>query len=264
MPQREPKQEDNKDPLWTKLNWTTFIGLLSVSFIAVRLLAVAGGDPETAYAILQAQGTASVVVGTLIQVVGLLTLILIFLGIHIQSNSKANDYTAHILSLALVVIGSIVTIITAPAVGLALCIAITIMLTATLQSWRNAWSRRSRKRTPFRRARRYRFWPSLDEFIIIYAISIVVTGVLAQQIWLPAENLLMENRKEIAGYVLSQSGGTATILGFTGIVQVPSKSIARLTICQNPDYLAEEETIGEILTNAVTRDSAYTPYSRCK
>jgi hypothetical protein len=55
-------------------NWTEHLALMiggvSTLLIAVRLLSAADFAPETAYAILQSNGTTAVIVGTLIPLIG--------------------------------------------------------------------------------------------------------------------------------------------------------------------------------------------------
>jgi hypothetical protein len=51
------------------------LGTLSTLFVAVRILSLANFDPETAYGILQARGTAAVIVGALLSSIGLLSLL---------------------------------------------------------------------------------------------------------------------------------------------------------------------------------------------
>jgi hypothetical protein len=66
--------DKNDDWKWLKDNSTAFIALLSVAVVAIRLLAVSRGDPETAYAILQIGGTGSVLIATLVSTLGLLAI----------------------------------------------------------------------------------------------------------------------------------------------------------------------------------------------
>src|SRR5215813_4737169 len=66
-----------EEPVKSSWNWQEHIPLavtaLSVLFIGIRLLSISHGDFETADGILQASGTATIVIGALVPTIGFLT-----------------------------------------------------------------------------------------------------------------------------------------------------------------------------------------------
>ena len=65
----------NKDgSSWWKDNSTVIIGVLSVAVVAIRVLGASRGDPEIAFAILQAGAAGPVLIATLVSTLGLLAI----------------------------------------------------------------------------------------------------------------------------------------------------------------------------------------------
>jgi len=101
----------NKDgaPWWQAYS-TVIAAILSVTIVAVRLLLVARGDPETAYAILQAGGTGTVLIGTLISTLGLLAIpavVVLIVSIPRAGRRSDNSIQTYALGAAAAIIFSI-------------------------------------------------------------------------------------------------------------------------------------------------------------
>lgn len=249
---REPDRQSAIEVAW-RHNWTLLIGLFSVAFIAVRLLAAATGDPETAYAILQATGSGSVVVGSLIPAVGLLVFPLAVIGFSYNLSRKAfHDRSQALLMLATFALSLVVTTLTAPAIPLVLSIGTTlasVIFTAT---------------TPFSTLRQRMhnskdLWPSPYALISVYAATAIVFTAVSSTMWLPTQNIITKERPGFSAYVLSQNDQNTWILTQypTSVVQVPTKEIITMQICKTPDYRSQEETITELLGNSRNSGAFY-------
>jgi hypothetical protein len=242
---RSPPQISNRQPArprnvpWIQ-NWPLIIGAVSVSFIAGRLLGVAAGDPETAYAVLQEQGTASVVVGSLIPAVGLLAFPAAVLAMRAQANNRY-DKTTHGLLFAVLVGALILTFFTAPALVLGGSVALAFFTAIAHQSTL-AFGRKKHRRSPFN------LHPSLNEVATIYTIVVLTLITLNSVPWLPSVEISMKSRAHFTGYVLSQNNGTTSILRKTpvSVLQIASGSISSITDCKPSDYFENEETINQL------------------
>jgi hypothetical protein len=103
---------------WLQENSAVIIAILSVTIVAIRLLAVARGDPQIAYAILQAGGTGNVLIGTLVSALGLLAIPACAAFGFSSREAKKHSALKHVLVAAAFGMAYI-TIYAAPVVALA-------------------------------------------------------------------------------------------------------------------------------------------------
>lgn len=122
------------------------LGLVAATFagtvVAIRVLAVCGWDLDTAYVFLQEQGTAAVLIGTLIFVVPFVSLYFAFgLFIFLRFGRHVSR-SRYLISLSLLVVGLAIAILSLP---LAVLLAMALLtLVVAFAEW---WVRRGLKRT---------------------------------------------------------------------------------------------------------------------
>jgi hypothetical protein len=228
--------------------WRDNIGLLagtgSVAFIAVRLLSVAGGDPETAYTILQSQGTATIVVGSLISLVGLVAVpvaIAFMRYAYVHQPTDSNDRTSS-YSLALSSGLALIAIYTAPAGELVASVVVALVF--------GYWtSRLFHRKTELDNSKRFSFKVISPHLLIIYFITIMIINVASVNPWLPSESISIKGGAPFSGFILSEGGTNALILTADpiGIVQLPRQDITGTAQCEMPEYAYKYATFGELL-----------------
>jgi hypothetical protein len=257
QPQRKPSKQSALESVWQQ-NWTLLVGLFSVGFISARLLAAATGDPETAYAILQATGTGSVVVGGLIPAIGLLVFPLAVVGFyHGFSKKRIANSSQTVLMLAVSVLALIIAVFTAPAYVLLLSIGLTLFLIIVAAIARLSTEEKRRRSLSDH-------WPSPYALITTYSIIAIVFTAISSTPWLPSENIIIKGRQSFSAYILAQNLQITSILtqGPTAVVQLPSSKIVAMQICKTPYYRSQEETINQWLGNFLRADRIF-PYPRC-
>jgi hypothetical protein len=255
--QRESGKQSALELAWRR-NWTLLVGLFSVGFISARLLTAASSDPETAYAILQATGTGSVVVGSLIPAIGLLVFPLLVIGAsHGLSAERLTDRSLNALMMAAAVLAGVVTILTAPAIPLLVDIAFTLIIVAGAALFpRSTWEQR--------RHHIKDLLPSSYALITVYSVIAIVFTVIYSAPWLPTQNITMKGQQEFSAYILSQGNQTTSILtqNPTAVLQLPSNQIVMTQICKTPYYRSGEETIAEWLGISVNGNRVVS-YPKC-
>jgi hypothetical protein len=240
---------DEAIPPWFR-NWTLLAGVISVSFVAVRLLGVAAGNPETAYAILQSQGTASVIVGSIIPQIGIFALPTSFVLVSAAENRKFDHLTRSIL-LILGMASFVIALFTAPAIFTGISIVGAFML-ACMYELNNRMGNNTKEST--RQSRKW--WrPAGGLILVVYIAFSLAQAAVFPNPWLPSEQIVIKNHTSITGYVLSQNTGLTTILvkNPVSVIQVPSGSISGQTICRTSDYFFYEETVNEFFGNFISR-----------
>jgi hypothetical protein len=259
-----PKKRDTQPDLelaWRQ-NWPLLIGLSSVGFISARLLGVATGDPETAYAILQAAGTGSVVVGGLIPAIGLL-LFPISVAVYHYGFSRATS-TRHSEAPLMIAIGStalVITIFTAPAGPLLGTIIFSVFVIAAA-----SWLRYiARPKVGQRKRGRFSIvWPPPHILIALFSAIAIASTIVSSNPWLPSQNIIMKGRHGFSAFILAQTDQTTTILTQrpTAVVQLPSSEIITTEICKTLNYRSQEETINQWLGNFLSGRPIHS-YPRC-
>jgi hypothetical protein len=234
---------------WLKDNSSVIFGVASVAFVAVRLLGIARGDPETAYAILQATGTGNALVGSLVSTVGLLALpICATLGFYAwRSRGSASFFPLLIGSSAVF----IVAIYMAPIFTLLSTVVSTIVVIPLSRRFMSALRRHARDASSL-----------LFIGIAAYLFLIFVYEIIIPTPWLPEQAISVAGHKPFSGYVLSVTNGGTTILTFhpEGVENVPSKDILTAAECTPSGYLENQATLIGLLESSL---SAVTDYPPC-
>jgi hypothetical protein len=223
------------------------ITLLSVALTVIKLMAVAGGDPETAYAILQTQGTATVIIGALLTSIGLI-LAPIGVALMVTYYKAPSDSRRIVFPVAAFAITFIVITIT-PWFELVSVIIFSLLLLslvgfllpspkgedsslrgrwkATLKKVRNDWLRTS---------------------IVLYGAAVLLVGIANQTPWLPTEKISLHGNLSITGYVLARDQYDVSILNYTtlSIDNFSSQQITIINLCRPSDYW-KERTILELM-----------------
>jgi hypothetical protein len=264
MPDNSPGEHDQLNASWQQ-NLPLLIGLLSLGFIAVRLLGVAGGDPETAYAILQAEGTASVAVGTLIPAAGL---IIFGIGIVLISYSFRYRRKKNTLAAAFLLVAAVaaleMAIITAPAIALLTSIGATaffVFFSVLVHTTRTG--RKDSLKDELKDIDSKTF---LFGVTAIYSICVLAFMVLYSIPWVPTQNIAIKGRASFSAFVLAQNNTTTFILTQNPIevIQLPSDRIISQEVCKTPDFTINEETINQLLGNPFTAGAhSASSYPRC-
>jgi hypothetical protein len=91
------------------------VGIISTLFIAIRILSAAGFDPETAYAIIQAGGAASVILGAALSSVGEISLIIALISAERYFFHPQTTVVGRHLNTISLIVSGIVCLFTAPA-----------------------------------------------------------------------------------------------------------------------------------------------------
>jgi hypothetical protein len=239
---------DEHDGLWWKDNSAVIIAVLSVAVVAIRLLSVSRGDPETAYAILQAGGTGNVLIATLISTLGLLAIpICAALGLDAVEALKkyGRNSTRFHLSLAGSLAMLYIVFYMAP-VGLLfliVCLALSYALIMYL-SWR------VRRKLQRKEIHDTLFKPKTFVIIgiCIYILILLVYEVGTPTPWLPVQKISVAGQRPFAGYVLSEANGETSILTSNPeeVIYLRDQSIQYSTQCAPPYYLEEQATIIEL------------------
>ena len=216
-----------------------------MAVVAFRLLAVARGDPEIAYAILQTGGTGTVLTATLVSTLGLLALpFFVIFGINGTNASrelrKANLGPLGSINTQLLLTGSLVMLTIAlymsPVLGLLLGIGAALPALLVWGPIRTLTSGKS----------------FLFLYVSIYFFALLGYSLLSPTPWLPVQAIYLAGQKPFSGYVLSQANGEYSILTSKpeGLINVPSQSILRTEQCTPPLYELEQATLLDLFEQA--------------
>jgi hypothetical protein len=249
-PGNENSATEGKD-LWKRWldNWPIIIGILSVAVVAIRLLGVARGDPQIAYAILQAGGTGNVLIGTLVSTLGLLAIpSLAAFGFytfkHKDDKSLVEFHILLVGSLAMLYIALYMAPIDFLALGVLEAVA--SIAAAHILKHREPKSSWDGKKI-------------LSLFICFY-ISVVLLFELASPTpWLPIQAISVAGQKTFSGYVLSQANGQTSILTYSpdGVINVPSRRVLATTQCTPHFYIEDQATIVYVIERFINKLSDY-------
>jgi len=219
-----------------KGNLTLVVGGLATTFVVLRLLAVAGFSPETAYGILQAQGTGTVIVGTL---VGALRYAGPFFFVALIFSPAEKLVRNRALRIVLLVVVVAISAFSTPWVYLAGAVAFALLVSPSLR-----WSQDRLQLQASKTIVRAYIW-----VICIMAILGAIGFTLAAPPWMPIEQITFKNDTTIEGYVLSDSGTFMSIL-------TPARRIREFTATsakkRKPCVLADfvPKTIPQLLGEA--------------
>jgi hypothetical protein len=244
-------------PTWLK-NWPLVFGGISVCFVAARLLGISAGDPETAYAILQSQGTTSVIVGSLISAIGLLAPAAAFLAIRVVMG-PTNDGISKGIMFALAVGAALLTLLDGPAVLIAGSLLLSFPISIIARTYSYTYKSAPDGKGPY---------SGKDVILAAYVASALVLTTLTTTPWIPAEDFSVKGHPVVTGYMLSQDNGIDTILTYkpTGVMLTLSGDISRQVTCRAPNYWKEQETINQYLGGFMNRanGSITTKYPPCE
>jgi len=254
-----------KGPLTLVLeHWAAAAALLGAMFVALRLAAVSYIDPETVRAVLSAQGTASVLAGTLTPVLWLLPLV-VTLGLVAMASARAGHPSsrrfywwavASALSWIFVVPGAI-------AISLVPAALAAIVQTASIhEPARGGLNRITRKgisglRTdepgraePLQRpARPVRGGTNSDRSpdpgkgsalslpLTILGVCAFLFAATVTPPWLPREHLTLDDGKGIDGYVLREDANYVPVLRHEDrtVILIPARNIEHRELCVDHD-----------------------------
>jgi len=273
-------------------NLALLAGFLSVVFVAVRLLSVTGFDPETAYAVLQAQGTGSVIVGSLVPIAGLILFPVGFVLTFISYTSilKKNDYLENpeiYISRGTGWLLLIIGLATAPIVILAVSVLVSFVVSLVIAIGRSRFSVH-RQDTPAKAAgaepaeaagaepaeaagaesfkKIIRSNQMAWGMVVLYALAVMLSGAIISKLWVPAQNISIKS-ETFNGYVLSQdSGGEFVILTYDPIMitQMSSQAVPSMTfaVCRPSHYDRDQATLAQLVFNLIS-NSKRTDYPAC-
>jgi hypothetical protein len=235
----EPGGTDFSWPLIIKDNLAVVAALLSVFFVAIRIIGMAGFNMETAYGILQAGGTANVLVGAALSIVGEVTAVLIFFCAVIRNHvyGKDPDPARRNATLGILVFLSIIEIATGALIFLAGA-AFFVLLEFILH--------RPSRLSELERAQNVFSLNNILPLLIV--AGLIVVGSTGS--WLPAQEISIAKEKPIVGYVLSGSQQFTVVLLASNetLVYIDSKSILSLKICRQGASNLSDTTLPELLS----------------
>lgn len=243
---------DKKDDWkWLKDNSTAFIALLSVVVVAIRLLAVARGDPQTAYAILQIGGTGSVLIATLVSTLGLLAIpVSATFGFYAWRTAKDTAAGSSILStqFILFVAGATVMFLIALYMSPVLYLLYSIVFLG-IQMFIAVRSSGGREKL------------FLLISVVLYILGIIVYEGLSPTPWLPVQTVTVAGQNPFSGYILSQANGQTSILTSDpeGIITLPSQSITTTEQCTPHLFLLQQATLFDLIENLGHKLMTYKP-----
>jgi hypothetical protein len=245
MVQRNPDagQEipDHKnDWSWWKDNSTVIIAILSVAVVAIRLLGVARGDPEIAFAILQIGGTGTVLIATLVSTLGLLAIPVCAVFIYNTWENRKNATKFLVLTACSF---GMLTIALYMAPAFLLAISIPLLILAVILSLGTLSTGPQ----------------TLTGFIALYVFGLFIFGLFSPTPWLPVQEIHAAGQGPFTGYVLSQDNGETSILTANpeGVISISSQKILATEQCTPPYYLWEQATIFEFISGWQSKLTTY-------
>ena len=182
---------------------TLSIGAASTVLVALRLLSVAQFNPETAYGILQANGTTSVVIGTVISLIPSIAIIAALCLISWLIYSEHDELSEGLVFALWTTMGVLVLIalITTPVryiLFLAGCTLLVLIVWAI-----KTWIKEIQKKTAGQIGSRV---------LALFVAAILVFGVVISPPWMPPEHLSFSHAPPVTGYILTQSSDGVTVL----------------------------------------------------
>jgi hypothetical protein len=243
--------DKNDDWKWLKDNSTAFIAILSVAVVAIRLLAVARGDPQTAYAILQIGGTGSVLIATLVSALGLLAIpVCATFGFYAWRTVKNTVPGSSALStrVILLITGATVMFLIALYMSPVLLLLYSIVFLGIQMLITVRASDGMAKRL-------------ILISVVVYILGIIAYEGLSPTPWLPVQTITVAGQNPFSGYVLSQANGQTSILTSNpeGIITLPSQSITNTEQCTSHLYLLNQATLFDVLENLGHNLMTYKP-----
>lgn len=257
-----PDPASNSDKPWLLQHLALLVGLTSVAFIAVRLLSVSAGNPETAFAILQAEGTGSVVVGSLISGIGLIAVpiaiaafrygVVLFRRARKSATMPFSERVA--ASLGIVTLAVFISYFATPVMTfLAAAGGWLLIFFMALAINRRALRRKGRK--PSLRE----CLPSIWAMAIVYLLLALTGLTVASDLWVPPQNIVLRGHPVFSAYIVSQTSDATVILTLDHALvrQIQTGQILSQEICQPSGHWLQQETLSQFVNSS--KDS----YPRC-
>jgi hypothetical protein len=228
------------------------IGILSVAIVAIRLLGVARGDPETAYAILQDGGTGNVLIATLVSALGLLAIpasaILAYYAWDTRKNARYSSTRFYQLVVAACGM-AFIALYMAPTASIIVSLGILVSIAVVaIVAAASPWSFAKWKRL-------------LILSLVTYTVFIVGYEALSPTPWLPEQNITVTGQGALSGYVLSEANGRISILTSRGegVVSFPSKDVPYIVQCTPHLYVWQQATFFAIVERYFHKLMSYPP-----
>jgi hypothetical protein len=234
------KQQSSTVKVW---NWKDHIPLLiggfSILFIGLRLYTISGGDFETADAIMQASGTATVVIGAIMPVIGFIAFMFgLFVSYLLLDHSVelSPRQPAILAALCLLSVG----VLTVPFLfvydGVIIVFVITILWNFTIKVVERLarYRRFSRSRRILKLRKYLTGRSSLVICLYVLAIGSFLLVITNDVPWVPSEIITTTVRPPFTGFVLNESDVDITILALNKrqIFYIPSSKVLGQTVCR--------------------------------
>jgi hypothetical protein len=258
-------EEDSSASL-LKQQLPLIVGMLTTIFIALRILSAAAYNPTTAYGILQAEGTGTVIVGSLLSVIGIFPVWLFAISIFAYdglTKKRQDSVRAYFIGtlVALFLAGIFIT----PILGLIFMAGVGVF-----EVWiRGEWRRNARKdreargklaeELQFEHDRRVgnlvrtirKRKSSVPATVVIFAVLLIFQSVSALP-WLPTEKVDVKGTGPLVGWVLSSPGTFTSVLLTTGQIKyLATNAITGRQICIDFGQAPINTTIPELTTRSV-------------
>ena len=249
--QNQETSNKNDDWEWLKDNSTAIIAVLSVAIVAIRLLAVARGDPQTAYAILQIGGTGSVLIATLVSALGLLAVpACATFGFYAWRTAGDTPSGSSILSTRVILLS---------AGGAVMFLIALDMSPVILLLWSIVF-------LGIQTIIAVRVRDGREKLLILISVVVYVVGILIYEgvsptPWLPVQTITVAEQSPFSGYILSQANGQTSILTRVpeGVITIPSQEITTIEQCTPHFYLLEQATLLDLVENFFHELVTYKP-----
>ena len=250
------KQQSSTVRVW---DWKDHIPVLiagfSVLFIGLRLYSISGGDFETADAIMQASGTATIVIGAIMPIIGFIAfasgvfVLSLFLNRSVELSPRQPAILAALFLLA-------VGVLTVPFLFVydAIAIVAVIFVLWNLTTWVVGYLTRHQRFPGSRRILKLRKYLTGRSYMVVcfYILTIgsfliVVTNNVP---WVPAEIITSTARPQFTGFVLNESDVDMTILTLNRrqIVHIPPSKVLGQTVCREKGVAYSGLQVETVLT----------------
>lgn len=241
---RTPERSDSATSSSNLHIGALIFGGASTILVALRLLSVARFNPETAYGILQASGTATVLIGTVISVIPSIAIIAasclavreIFKNVHpsgaapavgaadAAGTAPAADPVAKFATWASIFTLALIAALTIP-LRYAYAIAVAAVLILIV------WLLRQRIVDHLNRTE----GTITAALVAFFAASLLMLGVVLSPPWMPAEHLTFNNAPPVTGYILDHSSDGLTVMQISSreILYYDPTALTGQSMCSN-------------------------------
>jgi hypothetical protein len=201
----------------------------SLLFIGLRLLSISNYNFETAYGILQASGTGTVIIGALIPAIGFI-IPTMAAWLSLMLSTGGIDQPSKPLAITILALLFTASVFVTPVYAL---VAVSIMiLFAGLWLLPSGQRQEIARRPPSEHRKKIALYTLLAYIVIIF-ITTAVTPIP----WLPSETVVLHNTRPFTGYIVGETGTDATVLISSSrqIIHVDSHTIISRTVCTEPE-----------------------------